>query len=118
MIMVLNYKSALTGTSEWMPPRSYASVKSLSYTKDFDFTFSLGRPTNRREIGNLLCQCGAFESYKEVAEKLTHMSVNNNVENGQVLMQCGKDNMAEDIVDKLLAMPHSPVNKRCHSNKA
>ena len=120
--MVLDYRNALNGNfndyrSEWMQSRRSASIKSGSYTKDFDFTFSLGRPTTRREIGNLLCKCGAFNSYEEISGKLKHMSINNNNnENGQVLIQCGKDVLAEDIVDKLLAMENSPV-KRCHSYK-
>ena len=98
-----------------MQSRNSASLKSASFTKEFDLTFSLGRPTNRREVGNLLCRCGAFESYQELSQNLTHISINNNSsENGQVLIQCTKDGLADEIVDKLLGMDNSPV-KRCHS---
>ena len=119
----MNYRRATMGgsfndyRSNWMQPRNSASIKSAEFTKDFDFTFSLGKPTTRREVGNLLCQSGAFSSYKELSEKLTHMSINNNnTENGQVLIQCGKNILADDIVDQLLEMDNSPV-KRCHSYK-
>ena len=119
----MNYRRAAGGgnfndyRSSWMKSRNSASIKSDDFTKDFDFTFSLGKPTSRREVGNILCQSGAFNSYKEMSEKLTHMSINNNnTENGQVLIQCGKDILADDIVDLLLDMDNTPV-KRCHSYK-
>ena len=116
----MNYRGALSGNfnhyrSDWMQPRNTASITSASFTKEFDFTFSLGRPTNRREVGNLLCKCGAFESYKELSEKLTFIAINNNsTENGQVLIQCGDKILADDVVDKLNDMDNTPV-KRCHS---
>ena len=117
---MLNYRNALSGNfndyrSGYMQSRSTASITSNSFHKDWDFTFSLGRPTNRREVGNLLCKSGACKSYSDVSEKLTFIGINNNnTENGQVTIQCGEKDLADIMVDKLLSMPQSPV-KRCHS---
>ena len=116
----MDFRRALSGNfndyrSQWMKPRNTGSISSASFTKEFDFTFSLGRPTNRREIGNLLCKCGAFDSYNELSQKLNYIGVNNNnTENGQVLIQCGDKVLAEEIVEKLIDMEDSPV-RRCHS---
>ena len=119
--MALNYRRAVTGMefndyrSSWMQSRSTATIKSDTYTKDYDFTFSLGRPTSRREVGNLLCQSGACDSYKDISEKLTFININNNSsENGQVLIQCTRSELADEMVDKLNGMDGTPV-RRCHS---
>ena len=116
----MNYRGALSGNfndyrSGWMKSRNSASINSDTFTKEYDLTFSLGRPTNRREVGNLLCQSGAFSSYREVTERLTLITINNNsTENGQVLIQCRKKEYTNEIVDSLISMADSPV-KRCHS---
>ena len=118
--MSMNYANALSGNfneyrSGWMKSRNSASLSSDTFTKNLDFTFSLGRPTTRREVGNLLCRCGIFDSYQEISKNFTHISINNNnMENGQVLITCRKDGIADEIVDKLNGMEDSPV-KRCHS---
>ena len=116
----MSYAKVLSGNfndyrSGYMQPRNTASIRSGSFTKEYDFTFSLGRPTNRREVGNLLCQSGACASYREVSEKLTFININNNsTENGQVLIQCCQKALADEMIDKLIEMEDNPV-KRCHS---
>ena len=103
----------------WMQARNAVSIKSETYTKDNDFTFSLGRPTNRREVANILMNSGACGSFKEITEMFTYMSINNNAnENGQVSIQCAKPGIAEQVVEMLNDMNMSGFQiKRCHSYK-
>ena len=101
----------------WMQARNAVSIKSESFTKDNDFTFSLERPTNRREVANILINSGACGSYKEFAQMFTYMSINNNAnENGQVTIQCTKPETAERVVEMLNELTNIKI-KRCHSYK-
>ena len=96
-------------------PRSSASIKSLSYTKEYDFTFSLGRPTGRLEVIDLIRKSGAIGITEDVKNYFTMITINeNNVDNGQVLIQCAKPGIADRIVEKLQKL-ESPTILRCHS---
>ena len=121
----MSYSSALQGGSpgngnyngyrrDWMKPRDVASIKSDTFTKEFDLTFSLGRPTSRREVVDLLVRCGALKSYADVNDCIGMISIGSNELNGQVLIQCLKPGLCDEIVGKLVAMQDSPV-RRCHS---
>ena len=118
MTISMSWSNVVSGGSgyrkEYMVPRSSASIKSDSFTKEYDLTFSLGRPTHRREIVNLLCRCGAIDSYQDLRNVIKMISIGNNEENGQVLIQCVKPGSSDDIVDRLNSMDNTPV-KRCHS---
>ena len=46
-------------------PQEVVSMHLEEVKKDKDFTFSLGRYTNRREVGNLICRSGAIGSFED-----------------------------------------------------
>ena len=104
---MMDYRRAITGggnsyRSKYTVARNVASIKSDSYTKDYDFTFSLGRPTTSREVANLLCKTGLCETHDDIRTKMPYMRINNfATENGQVTIHCKTKELAEEMVDAL-----------------
>ena len=121
---MMDYSRALRGTrgayfgnkNDENHPRP-GSIQSLSYTKEYDFTFSLGRPTNRPEVVNLIRSSGAIGKDDNIHDYLQMITINDfNEENGQVLVRCIKPGLADHIVEKLLALEVPNVDiRRCHS---
>ena len=92
-----------------------ASIKSLSFTKEYDFTFSLERPTTRSEVISILRGKGCIEKDKNPLDYISMIAINeNNNENGQVTVTCVKPGLANEMVRKL-EESNDPRLKRLHS---
>ena len=100
----------------WKNPNTSASIHSSSFTKEYDITFSLGRPTGRLEVVDILRSSGAIPKNDDLHDYISMITINDfNEQNGQVLIRCvNRPGLANNMVRKLGELV-DPVLLRCHS---
>ena len=86
-----------------------------SYSRFNDFTFSLGRKTNYKEVNDILVQAGCFQ-HGEILDHVKQLRITGNLENGQVFVECNTPGLNDVFVDKVnsLSLPDVSIRK-CHS---
>lgn len=136
--MNLNYRRALTGggsgrrfnqerryhhnnnnsTNNPNWPLESVNIKTDNFTRELDFTLSLGRRCRGSiEVFKLLIESGAVteDNFNESVEQI---GVNNyNVENGQIVVHCKTVEAVDKLVTALNAMESDEI-RNCHSYKS
>ena len=86
-----------------------------SYSRFNDFTFSLGRRTNLKEVNEILVQAGCFNQ-GELLDHVNQLRLTGNLENGQIFVECKSTGSNDVFVDKVnsVRLPDVSVRK-CHS---
>ena len=86
-----------------------------SYSRFNDFTFSLGRRTNIKEVNDIMVKAGCFNQ-GELLDHVNQLRLTGNLENGQIFVECKSNGANDDFVDKInsVVLPDVSVRK-CHS---
>jgi len=99
-------------------PLEVVNVKTDNFTRELDFTLSLGRRCRgTMEIANLLKDSGAVteDNFQQHVEQI---GINNgNVENGQIVVHCKSVESVDRMVNALNEMGNEEI-RNCHSYKS
>ena len=102
----------------WVTPLfkpRYPRIDSLSYSRDNDITFSLGRVTDYDEVVNLLWKSGCVDP-STLSNSVRQLRITRNLDNGQVFITCAESGVADIWVDKLNDLELEGVTiQKCHS---
>ena len=106
----------MANKNAWSAPLyrpKYPRLDIVSYSRENDFTFSLGRQTSYEEVLGLLWEAGCVNP-SNLLSSVKQLRITKNVDNGQVFVTCANDGVSDIWVDKLNGLAKSDIRK-CHS---
>lgn len=91
----------------------FPRLKMETFSKEYDVTFSLGRPTDETEVMLILLNAGCVKA-ESYMDSIRMLKIRGNVQNGQVLITCKEKGQSDEFADKINALKHPDIRK-CHS---